>query len=203
MTAQTRPNRFARVDETTAMPAVTPAADPNTFTVPGGELHVPGDPAVASRVADTFAATLTDDPGQLPPPDPAWATERLSPDAATLHSLACACAWGGDVDGHGVDFEELAAAFVARAVERAAPPAPPVVWPVEAKVKAGTNGAALASVGAALATLVLGQLEVIPSLVGGDRPWVGWVVLVLGAVLPPVIQRLRGYQAPHTPRSGQ
>jgi len=156
-----------------------------------------GDPKLAAALhpAESSSPALTPDPGATVAQLEAWRTEHLSEDAAVLHSLACACLYGGDVEGHGVDFEQLAATFVARAVARVVSPR----YPVEAKVWAGTWGALGATVALALVTLLLDQLGVLGATFGG-APWAGVVLAVLGVVLPPVAAFIRGYLAEHTAR---
>lgn len=195
-------NRFARTAEATAaLPAV---ALSSPAVVPIGEPYA-GDEKPAAALGSSPA--LTPDPGPVLTPRPEWATANLSADAATLHSLACACDWGGDVEGHGVDFEDLARAWSDRVLGRAVAAGEvvpiedvPARYPVEAKVSAGAWGSLAAGAGLALANLLLARLDLIPSLLGGESPWVGALVLVLGAVLPAVIGTLRAYGAPHTPR---
>jgi hypothetical protein len=191
--ADTRPNRFALAEETAALAAVTPA----------------GDDKLAAALHPS--PELAPDPGAFPGVEEReeWRTEHLSEDAQIVHSLACACDWGGHVELHGGDFEDIAAAWSARAVARALDTGTvvraqdvPARYPVEAKVSAGAWGALAAGVGLAVVNLLLAHLELIPSLLGGERPWVGALVLVLGAVLPAVKGALDAYRAPHTPRAG-
>jgi hypothetical protein len=117
--------------------------------------------------------------------------------AQALHDAVCGCTDGGDIPGHGgVSYQAVADELVANI---AAALAPAVRHPVEAKVWASASGALAASLGLALVTLLLGRLDVIPSLLGG-APWAGALVLVLGVVLPPAASLLRGYLAEHSPR---
>lgn len=167
-------------------PAVVavPAEAPDGVTVPPGATYHRLEPADIARAFDVPLGLV----------DPA----ALSQWAQALHAAVCGCPNdGSDVAGHGLDYQIAAGKFVGALVAAL----PPVEHhPVEAKVTAGTWGTFAASVGIVLATMLLGHLEVIPSLLGGDSPWVGVLVLSLGAVLPTVVQFLRAYNAEHTPR---
>ena len=224
----TQPNRFARdVEATSALAPVAPRPSSPTLLSASGPideelaaalqaatLRPIGEPygadaKLAAALEVGAPAVLASSPAfePVPAPDPAWTTANLSADAATLHSLACACDWGGDVEGHGVDFEDLAAAWSARVLGRAVAAGEvvpiedvPARYPVEAKVSVGGWSSLAVGVGLALANLLLARLDMIPSLLGGDSPWIGALVLVLGAVLPAVIGTLRAYGAPHSPR---
>lgn len=148
---------------------------------------------------------------------------ELDPDEL-FHVGFCGCP---DIDNpdpvvhQGYDFRELGAAYRAKIREQvvaedtarfnaAVADVPHVVlprhaapaerFPVEAKVSAGAGGALAASLALAAVTLLLQQLDAIPALIGGDRPWVGVLVLLLGVLLPPVASFLSGYAAPHSPR---
>jgi hypothetical protein len=173
---------------------VSTVTDPHLRAVP---------PSLAPLFDPEQDAPLHTPPADEPPtPDPAWSTDRLSPDAAVLHSLACACHWGGDAEGHGVDFEELAAKFVTRALERDGrqhEPAPPVKHPVEAKVSVGLLFGTVTTVVAAVTTTILTHPAVFGPLIGSS-PWAGPLVLLVGAAVT-AVQARAAYQAPHTPRA--
>jgi hypothetical protein len=156
---------------------------------------------------------LAGDPGPVPDWPDEWRTEYLSRDARDLHGVGCpivrgGCAWGGDVEGHyGVDFEQLAEDWrirtLAEAVRDGVLEAPqPRKWPTEAKVKAGTDATLAATVTLAVITVALEQSGAIGLTFGGRYPWLQPVLVLAGVVLPPIAQRLAGYNAPHTPRTG-
>lgn len=208
----TQPNRFARdVEATSALAAVAPhtPSPADQSAAPLFEPYGSDDKFAAARGPEASSPDLAPVPGAFEAPDPAWTTESLSYGAQVLHAYACACDWGGDVEGHhGDDFERNAATYRAAilgdAIERGeVVPIEdvPSRYPVEAKVSAGAWGSLAAGVGLALANLLLARLDLVPSLLGGESPWVGALVLVLGAVLPAVIGALRAYGAPHTPRA--
>lgn len=153
-------------------------------------------PAVGP-LPEPLADALSSSPGLTTPPPPEWRTENMSPGAQLVHAFfRCGCDYGGDVEGHDFDFEDIAAAWgeavLAESVDAR--------HPIEAKVWAGTWGALGATVALALVTLLLERLDVIPSLLGGESPWVGALVMVLGVVLPPTAQFIRAYLAEHTAR---
>jgi hypothetical protein len=178
---------------------VPTATDPFAGLVDSPTAATPAVIPAGSPADPPSSPPLTQDPGPAPVEDPDWSTDRLSHLAGVLHALACACLWGGDVEGHGVDFEQLAAAVTegVLAEHGSAGKAP-----VEAKVWAGAWGTLAATTALGLVTLLLDRLDVIPTLFGGQYPWVGGVVLVLGVVLPPLASFLRGYLAEHSPRPG-
>ena len=163
---------------TVATRAVTPTS-PDPGPLPGA-------------LAEALASSPGLEPAAYPPE---WATDRLSPLAAILHS-GCSCDWGGDVEGHGIDFEAFAdrvrTGILAESVD--------AKHPVEAKVWAGTWGTLGATVALALVSLLLARLDVIPSLLGGPSPWAGALVMVLSVAVPPVTQFIRSYLANHTAR---
>lgn len=188
-----------------------PFSPGSPYSSPEAVSDATGQLPVVPRVAASPkpAAPLADEPGPAPadlplpvadpddPPAPDVVVLRpLSHLADVLHQLACGCAYGSDVDGHGVDFEALAVnvrgAVIAETVG--------VKHPVEAKVWAGTGGALAASLGLAFITALLDQLDVIDALGGGTDPWVGWVVMFLGMALPAAASFLRAYRAEHTAR---
>jgi hypothetical protein len=194
------PNR-SPLDETDAYAAVEPPLE-----------RYAGDEKVAAALHPAVQSSpeLTPDPGWKPPVVmlEEWRTENLSRDAQDLHGISCGCEWGGWVEKHEGDYEEIAEAWKIRALAEAVrdgvladPATVPVKYPVEAKVWASTWGTLAATVGLALVTLLLDELDVLPAMFGGE-PWAGPLVLVLGVVLPPVAAFLRGYLAPHSPRAG-
>jgi hypothetical protein len=181
------------------LPTEGPSMTPSPWFAPDAE----ATGAIPAYAADTKLAAalhpLDSSPALAPDPGPADAyrdehrTEALSPLAAALHARRCTCDWGGDVEGHGADFEDLAALVA----EATAPPR----YPVESKVWAATWGTLAATVALALVTLLLEQLGVLGMTFGGS-PWAAAAVTALGVVLPPLAAFLRGYLAAHSPRTG-
>lgn len=212
------PNLFApQLEETQAMPAVkrTPPLVPEKRLAPaelraGGYDSVAGGGPAFASTADLVAeppAPLAPAPG---PVDPRrrlaeWATDRLTPGGAFLHALACNCAWGGDVEWHdGTDFDELAARQRAAILAEQPDSAPAVVeqgnGPIEAKVVAATWGTFGMTLALGAVNLMLGQLGVLPSLLGGPNPWAGPVMLALSVLLPAAAAFIKGWLAVRTVR---
>lgn len=198
MASPTPPEPSPADSETTGvLPVVAPAAplaeEPGPTT---DELRLSAGEHVLTAEQVRALAAPDPNPAAAPEPIPAeWATDRLTPGGAFLHALACACQWGGDAEGHGVDFDALAARqrqaiLIAAGTERA---------PVEAKVWAGTWGAAGAGLALVFVTALLESLDVIPAVFGG-APWTTGVVAFLTVLLPALGSFLRSYLAQHTVR---
>lgn len=197
MPTETDPHLFAApsLDSPTARtPAVQPGvhsspADPPTGGPPQ-RLYEWGDlDSSAGR-----SPALTVDPGPI---DETW-RRPVSPLAAQLHRLACGCEYPGDVDGHGVDYEDAAAAVREGVLDELAAVAP-VKAPVEAKVVAGAWSTLAAGLTLALVTAGLQQVDTMRALLG-DNPWSGPAVVAVTVVLT-AAQTWAAYQAPHSPRA--